>query len=237
MNAWPFIRQFLLPLCDFIYPPVCALCDGDLARSDRAVCSLCWNSFAAVGPEHPVWRELGAKLASAGAIDGLFARYLFEKEARLQDALHLLKYGGWKSIGVRLGADLGNALGAQSWSEDIDLLIPVPLHSVKERERGYNQAALICRGIGEVTHLPVSPRLLKRVRYTGSQTKLSAEERRLNVEGAFAVRRGAEVVVRDRSILLVDDVLTTGATVSACVSALRKAGAARVFIAAAALAQ
>jgi ComF family protein len=112
----------------------------------------------------------------------------------------------------------------------MDLIVPVPLHRSRERERGYNQSALVARGLGQILGVPVSPRALRRNRGTRTQTELSAEERARNVEGAFEVRDPGKVA--GLRVLLVDDVLTTGATLDAGAAALRKAGARQVYAAA-----
>ncbi len=237
MNAPAFFRRLVSPVVDFIYPPVCALCDDALAPGDRSICGRCWTSFRRVDPSHPVWQELFARLSEGGHVGGLASCYLFEKEGALQEAMHLIKYRGWKNVGERLGRDLGMALEASGTRAMVDIAVPVPLHRVKERERGFNQSAVLCRGISAVTGIPVEAKALARTRYTPSQTTLTASERRHNVAGAFAVRRRARATIAGRRCLLVDDVLTTGATVQACAGALKSAGAASVIVAAAALAQ
>jgi ComF family protein len=124
---------------------------------------------------------------------------------------------------------LGEMLASGEGMEDVDLIIPVPLHRSREKERGYNQSLLLAIAIGEVLEVPVRKEVLIRKRRTTSQTKLSAEERVRNVSGAFRVPHGK---IEGSSILLVDDVLTTGATLNACTEALLKAGVKKVRVAA-----
>lgn len=149
-------------------------------------------------------------------------------EGVVQDLIHLLKYQGKRSIAKRLGAVLADRLLSDSMVGRIDLLIPVPLHSSRERERGYNQSALIARAVGEHLGVPVEERVLQRVKNTQTQTQLSASERSANVAGAFRVR--VPEVVAGRRVALVDDVVTTGATADACAEALIATGASEILL-------
>ena len=127
-------------------------------------------------------------------------------------------------MGNKLGEHLGDTFS------DIDLIVPVPLHHLKKAERGYNQSYYIARGISKSTNIKIEENILKRIRFTQSQTKMNLEERRLNIENAFKVRKIL------RNILIVDDVITTGATVNECGKVLKKAGANEVYAASVAIA-
>jgi ComF family protein len=146
----------------------------------------------------------------------------------VQDLIHLMKYQGKRSIARRLGTMLADRLLSDSTVGQIDLLIPVPLHPSRERERGYNQSALIARAVGERLGVPVEERVLQRLKNTQTQTRLSAPERTANVAGAFRVR--IPETVAGRRIALVDDVVTTGATADACAEALLTTGASEVLL-------
>jgi ComF family protein len=147
-------------------------------------------------------------------------------EGALRTAIHELKYGGQRRVAARLAeAALGEA-AVSALVEPGAILVPVPLHPRRRRERGFNQSELLAREIGRRTGTPVAPAALVRRADTPAQTGLSAAARRANVKGAFAVRQRARVA--GRVIVLVDDVLTTGATAQACARALREGGAADV---------
>jgi len=221
---------------DFLYPPRCLICPSTLADRTEGVCAPCWSSIAVIGPSHPAWMEAESTLSSDGLVDGLHALFLFEKQGVLQQALHLLKYGGMHSLGVRLGVDLGVSLIASGLVRGVGTVVPVPLHGAKLRERGYNQSDRICDGIRAATGLPVDRRALVRTRHTRSQTTLKVHEREANVRDAFSVARGGGNPVGDATVLLVDDVLTTGATLRSCALALKEAGVASVICATVALA-
>ena len=169
-------------------------------------------------------------------VDDVLSCFLFEKEGKLQDIVHLLKYRGIKSVGVELGKTLGGYMMQDVRFMSADFLIPVPLHRLKLRERGYNQSEFLCKGISEVTHIPIHSSLIVRKKYTQSQTQLDLEERRKNVGDAFTVHERFLSEVKGKTFILVDDVITTGSTINACARGLVAHGAASVFAAAAALA-
>ena len=173
---------------------------------------------------------------ASGLIEGLVASYLFEKEGVLQSLIHELKYGGLSGIGVTLGEHLGIRIARACRGVPIIGVIPVPLHGAKKRERGYNQSEYICQGIARVTGLPVLTSVLKRTKYTKSQTQLNLTERMENVSNAFAVHRTRAACLENATVLLVDDVITTGATIISCAKALKDKGAHRVLACSVALA-
>jgi ComF family protein len=154
-----------------------------------------------------------------------YARAAALYEGGLRDALHAFKFGGRRALAGPLG-DLAAEQCVGSLPDGIDALVPVPLARERERERGFNQAALLARRIGQRLAAPTRAGWLVRTRATRPQSDLSAAERRANVRGAF---RACEVVA-GRHVLLIDDILTTGATLDACARALRAAGARRVGV-------
>lgn len=203
------MRQAWIVGLDLVFPPVCVHCE-------RVGSLLCPHCVTAIRPATP--RLLPG-------IDGVWLAGQYE--GAIRDAVHALKYGGQ----MRLGTILGDLL-AEAFVEPrpaIDLAIGVPLSDERLRERGYNQAKLLAQRVGERFAIPEVPTALRRIRQTQSQVELNADERRRNVTGAFAA---APPVVRGKSVLVVDDVLTTGATLTACMEALRAAGAVHVYVAA-----
>ena len=232
-----FLREIIgIPLLDFVYPPLCFTCGNTLNSGRERICNQCWNSLTMITPDHEVWREIADKLQAGGYVGGIFSCFLFEKEGTLQHVIHLLKYQGMKSLGIRLGGEIGSRMLQTGVVGGVDLLLPVPLHKYKMRERGYNQSELLCRGIADTTGIPVDTNLLRRIKHTRSQTKLSLVERRENVRDAFQPGSSGSSVIEGKRILRVDDVITTGATINACAEVLCKGGAKSVFVASAALA-
>ena len=145
----------------------------------------------------------------------------------MRQAILLFKYGGRPSLGRHLGRLMAEAAEGLFDLRQFDLVIPVPLHPARERERGFNQAALLARKVGRACGLRVGTRMLRRVRATEAQSG-GRQAREANVKGAFSVARPGQV--QDRRLLLIDDVLTTGATVNECAKALLAAGAAEVAV-------
>jgi ComF family protein len=196
-------------ILDLVFPPLCVGCRR---RGDW----LCANCRAGL-------TELGADgvLGRTGALDGAYAAHAFD--GALREAIHHLKYRGAR----HLAEPLGELLVESYWLGPLtaDLIVPVPLHPSRQSERGYNQSELLARQLSAAISLPYDAGVLRRSRPTAAQTHLSAEERRRNVAGAFVA--GATLPKGTR-VLLVDDVLTTGSTASACATALRSAGAAGV---------
>ena len=150
--------------------------------------------------------------------------------------VHELKYSDMTSLGVELGRKVGERLHETLKSVKVDGLVPVPLHKIKQRERGYNQTEYICRGIESVTGVPVFPGLLQRTRYTESQTNLDIDQRRHNVAEAFCAKPTSRTDIPGKRWVIVDDVITTGATIAECARVLRTYGASGVIACSAALA-
>jgi ComF family protein len=228
-------RFIVTPFLDFVFPPVCVSCNQALSNSSQRVCDKCWNSIQRVTRDHPLYLETRAKLTESGTVSDLVSEFVFEKEGAFQHVAHALKYSGYESVGRELGRRIG--LTMNEWGITADGLIPIPLHKVKQRERGYNQAELIARGISKSTGIPVRTDLVRRIKHTQTQTQLSFEERRINMEDAFEIERRALPALADKTFILVDDVITTGATIQACAQELMTAGASHVIAASAALAQ
>ncbi len=234
------MRQTLAALsaaADLFYPPLCLICrEPPPGRSER-LCVACRASMRPVPEGHPLRLEARSRLAAGGLVDDFIPLYLFERHGPLQQALHLMKYSGLHSLGVMFGRELGAHLLAVQGRFSADLLLPVPLHATRLRERGYNQSERICAGVREVTGTPTLTGTLLRTRNTPSQTGLTIRGREENVRGAFRVAKRREPLLDGRSVLLVDDVMTTGSTLLGCAAALRSAGASAIAAAAIAVAE
>ena len=224
-------------LLDFGVPPHCSLCKAPLEEHERVVCEGCWSKIQVItGPYCAACGSPSDVPASTcnhcenRTLRFDRARILSPFDETIQGLIHQLKYRGKRSIGQRLGIMLGALLASDGDSGDLDMIVPVPLHPSRKKERGYNQIALVAYAMEARLGIRVRTDLMTRTRRTATQTKLNAEERAKNVAGAFQVT--CPESVRGQEILLVDDVLTTGATVNACTQALLDAGAKRVSMAA-----
>jgi ComF family protein len=213
-------------LLDLLYPPFCVGCE----RPGTMYCSTCRDGVSRIRP--PLCPRCGRPQAVSRvclgcavkppSVDGIRSVAVFE--GTLRGAIHQFKYGYMRDLAVPLGDLL-----ISYWRETplvADVIVPVPLHARRLRERGYNQAALLAQRLGTALGMPVYCDCLRRSRYTVSQTRLSAQERSRNVEGAFTCI-GSDVL--GQRVLLVDDVCTTGATLGACGRALEVGGARSVW--------
>lgn len=211
------IKQMLRALwtgaLDIIYPSVCVGCE----RVGELLCEHCIEAIEEPPPPPILFGNL-VELVAVGA-----------HTAALRDALHALKYEGERRMGDVLGRLLAEKVLEKEWK--IDIIIPVPLHSLRLAERGYNQANEIAKTLAIEIGSRLASDALDKVRATTSQVELSAVDRQRNVEGAFKVAESYQQHLQDQIILLVDDVCTTGSTLMECAAALRDAGVAKVYVA------
>lgn len=225
------LRRGAVAVLDQLYPPLCLHCDAAVATAD-ALCARCFAQLRPISaPCCPVLGlpfeiPLGPEARSAEAIADPppFRRarsaVLYNEVARKLVAR--LKYGDRPEL-ARFCARLMARAGRELW-DDAPVIVPVPLHRVRQLERRYNQSAELARALGRLTGLRVEPGLVTRTRRTRQQVGLSAEARQRNVAGAFTARPDAAMRLRGRSVVLLDDVITTGATVKAVTRALNRAG-------------
>lgn len=226
--------NYVTKLFDFFLPRFCPSCTSKLTSIEDTVCSTCLSNIKLAESEIII-SEYQRKYAIKNIISGFVSQYIFEKDKELQHIIHALKYDKKFHIGIFFGESLGNQFKSQIQSWNISLIVPIPLHHLKKAERGFNQSYYIAKGISKTTNIPVKDRIVKRIRFTQSQTTLNIKERKENVEGAFKVK-GYEIV-RGKNILLVDDVMTTGATMNECGRVFLEVGANSVYSASIALAK
>jgi len=230
-------RNILEPLLALAFPPICPACGSFLWGDRQGLCSDCSGLLAAATLGRDALHALRMSLRDSGALDDVLVLSYFDRKSPLQVLIHRLKYQGARSVGPELGARLGRVLERELRVSEFTGLIPVPLHPARRRERGYNQARLVAEGIQSVVAIPILDNVLLRHRSTPSQTGLTAAARHHNVAGAFTVRDHGKERLSSGAFLIVDDVLTTGATLEACARALKSAGAPRCAGAAVALAR
>jgi len=210
----------------------CAACTATLPWLRPPFCVICGDAFrvAAAGDAAIFADRLCGHCRETRPAYAV-ARAAFLYAGPVRHAIHHLKFDGWKATGPGFGALMVRAIGgAGGILEGIDLVAPVPLHVARLRERGFNQADVLARTIATAIHRPLVSGLLRRTRSTPPQVGLDRAARKENLRDAFEI--GDQVEVAGGTILLVDDVMTTGATAHACARVLRKAGAADVRVAA-----
>ncbi len=225
------LRVLAESLLHMLAPHHCCICRQAADAStvlERYVCRGCWENLPLAPSPARLYNELMTRLPEDElALSGLGALFAFEESSPAMELIYTVKYRG----AYELGRALGHALGAvlpHLVPETIDAVVPVPIHAARRRERGYNQAEAIATGIAERCALPLYRNALRRRIATPSQTQLTAQQRWENVSDAFGAGTDA-AAVRARTVLVVDDVITTGATLNSCAHALLALGARRVF--------
>jgi ComF family protein len=233
--GWP--RRLAGALVDFVYPPVCAGC-GRFAMRDGAVCPACWQTIRFIERPYcevlgtPFSHDLGLGILSAEAIANppVFDRLraVAAHDGICQTLVHRLKYNDRLEAAPLMARWMARAGGEHVMAADV--IVPVPLHRTRLFARRFNQSAELGRHLAALAGKPFNPVDLIRIRCTAHQVGLGERAREDNVRGAFAVTQPGRMAFAGRRILLVDDVYTTGATVSAASRALRKAGAADITV-------
>ncbi|MCD6065887.1 MAG: amidophosphoribosyltransferase [Bacteroidetes bacterium] len=221
-------------LVSLFYPKTCAACSNSLLKHEEVICNQCYIAL----PKSNFHKDPGNPLAKV--LEGRFpfvnatGYYLFRKKSKVQNLLHELKYKNNPEAGIVAGAWFGAELAGTPDFSQCDFLLPVPLHPKRLRQRGYNQSEKIALGMSEQLNIPLSEDLLYRKVATNTQTKKDKGDRWANVENIFDVKDHKKY--EGKMILLVDDVITTGATIEACARSLQQIGGVRICIAALAFA-
>lgn len=208
----------LKALFNLIYPKICYACGEAISGKINNICISCRGDLAflniRVFENNPVqqlfWGRVNFEKATA------FTK--FEKNGKMQKLLYALKYNGVKDVGVTLGELAALEIGTSDFFKNIDVIIPVPIHAKKLKKRGYNQSQFIAEGIQNITELPVYSQVIKKELNTASQTRKKRFERFENVSNTFTLIDS--ISLKNKHILIVDDVVTTGSTLEACANAL-----------------
>lgn len=232
------LRDFGRDLLRFLFPPICPLCSDRLDDDDQVICKLCRREIPQV--LEPFCQRCGSfaltrdsqtcRLCTKMEPAFDYARAAAILRGPAEKMVHELKYYETWSLAPVMARLLQLCCERHLPFESFDAVVPVPLHPVRLRERGFNQAELIAAPFAEMLGKPLLNDVVARVRPTQSQTRLSLEERIENVKDAFEPLPNAADRLLDRNIALVDDVCTTGATGSACAKALKKGGAFSVVL-------
>lgn len=216
-------------LLDFIAPRGCTICGKRLGIDDEVLCPSCVLHLPRTGfHQSPLDNAMARLFWGIIPVERVAAYTYYSPGSELARVVYELKYNDRPDIGIALGRMMATELQDSGFFEGIDMLVPVPLASRRERQRGYNQSRQLALGISEISGLPVSDCAVRRTVFKGSQTELSRWDRQENVEDVFRLR-DADVLNR-RHVLLVDDIVTTGATVTACARELLKVDGVRLSI-------
>lgn len=208
------------------YPDVCASCSKVLLSNENVICRICDTEL----PYTDLFQnnQLVKRFWGRVGIENAASLLYFKQSSPTQNLLHLLKYKGRKDIGRFLGQKLGMAIvNSRSEIGQVDIIVPIPLHWKKQKKRGYNQCDSIAEGLSETIRVPVNKNAVKRVLENVSQTRKSKYERWNNVEHIFRVTKPEPLL--GKRILLIDDVVTTGATSEACMKEVLKIQGVKVY--------
>ncbi|MBU1820069.1 MAG: ComF family protein [Bacteroidetes bacterium] len=222
------LSRYWYDFVDLLFPRCCEACERALTGSEAIICTDCRVTLPRMESDSALRATLASKFVGYREIKGVSAYLAFTKKGKVQNLLHALKYKKQQEVGVLLGKMMAQEAMAFGTFPKVDFIVSIPLHKDRLKERGYNQSDAFARGLSEVTGVAWSGEALRRIRYTQSQTGKSKIERRKNVQGIFEVAQKEQIA--GKSILLVDDVLTTGATLEACTEALIQAGCSTVYI-------
>lgn len=224
-----FYSGLLQPVYHLFFTRLCEACGDELLGNERFLCIRCWTLLPETGfhgqPENPAQLQFFGRIP----VEQTACMYYFHTGSRLQQVMHTVKYRGGTELGTELGRRFGHRLTEASWASDADYLVPVPLSARRQKERGYNQSECLAAGMAESLGVPVASQAVHRVRHTSTQTHKTRQERVLNMQTAFEVHESAKL--NGHHLILVDDVLTTGATLEALTLSILSRCRAKISIA------
>ena len=224
-----WLRSAGTGITSLLFPMICPGCGNDLQSADDQICISCFHRLPVTEfhrhASNPVEKIFWGRVPIQSACSYLY----FTSQSIVQHLMHELKYNGNQEVGIFLGKQMGLSLAESDRFKSIEGIIPLPLHAKRLKQRGYNQAAAIAQGISEVLGIPLLEDAIMRNQETNTQTKKSRVQRWENIEGKFS--RVKSEALEGKNILLIDDVITTGATLEACALEILVGKAASVSIA------
>jgi ComF family protein len=231
--------EAVLAARDYVFPPLCVICDAPRPRSEEWLCAACIKKLSDNSEKRKPCPCCGQNLrrvhcscreGSSWSHDIESVYSIFDFDPTVKNLLHQIKYRGKKSLAAWTGSYFANRIPENFWS-GINAIVPIPLHKKREKSRGYNQSFMFAKGIASVnSSIPVLPCVVKRVKNTVTQTSLNRDKRAANMEGAFVVTPEGTDCIKGKRVLLIDDVVTTGVTTNETATALRAGGCAGVKV-------
>ncbi len=209
-----FIDDFL----SLLFPRSCEICGNSLYKNEEIICTYCLGRLPYTHWHKDESNPLHAVFWGKVSIQGVTAMFYFHHGNRVQTLLHKFKYKNVREIGIYLGKRYGTQLKNASPFDDVDMIIPVPLHPKKQQKRGYNQSEMFALGLAQTMNIPIDSKSLYRKTASETQTRKTKIERWENVKDIFGLVNSEEL--SGKHILLVDDVITTGSTMEACARVL-----------------
>lgn len=226
---WKRYVQFVIDFFNLLYPSLCYACGNHLYDGEEGICVSCRMSLPYTFDDQLKYNTTFKVFDGRVRIRAASSYLYFKKKNRVQNLLHHLKYKGSKKLGIMLGKMHGEQLSMSPLFNLIDIVLPVPLHPEKLKQRGYNQSSLLAEGYADAMKIKWDDAILIRKTATSTQTKKSRYQRYENMQDVFECIQANQIT--NKNILLVDDVITTGSTLEACVETLIKSGCSGVWIA------
>jgi len=222
------VKIWFCSLLHLFFPRCCVVCGAPLVEGEEAICTRCNVDMPRTNyhrrQDNPVERMFWGKFPLERATSYFFYR----KGSDFRNILHQLKYGGKKELGAVMGRLMAAELAQTDFFRGIDVIVPIPLHPRKKKARGYNQSEWIARGVSEVTGIFLDASSMVREKHTDTQTHKSGYERWENVEGIFKLHHPERFT--GKHVLIIDDVLTTGSTTTACADAFNGVEGIRISV-------
>lgn len=226
------LSKYSQAFADLILPRFCIHCKNKLNLMENTLCKECFPLLKFPSNERML-SEFSRKFETNKIINNFISLFIFEENSPIKTVLHQLKYEQKFMLGKYLGSLINDYLAEEIYNWNADFIIPVPLHRLKKAQRGFNQSQFISKEISRLFSIKMRPGLIKRNRFTESQTSMNSIERRENMKGAFIL--SSKKNIEGKKFIILDDVITTGATIESCGKVLKENGAAEIFALSAAL--
>lgn len=220
--------QFLEDICSLFYPKICTSCKKSLLNNEKLVCTYCRHDLPIICYNDFKKNKITAMFYGKVSIESANTFLLFQREGKVKELIHALKYKSNQKVGTFLGNWFGKILLDKGAFQNVDIIIPVPLHKAKERKRGYNQLTTFGKSLGNILQIDYKERLLVRTSSSETQTFKNKIERFSNATTRFKVLNSK--TLENKHILLIDDVITTGATLEACCVELQEIKGVKISI-------
>lgn len=208
------MKNFFESFTQLIFPNLCICCKGYLSSQEKYVCDLCNYNLPLFELNKLINNNLRAKFWGLLPLYDCLAYLIFKKDNEVQKIMHEIKYNGNKELCYEMGLVLGKFISSHRNTIDVDFIIPVPLHKNRENQRGFNQAEILANGVSRIIRVPVLTDGIRRSVDNKSQTSKNRSERNKNTDKIFSLPNSA--VLEGKHVLLLDDVITTGATILSC---------------------
>jgi len=232
-DKYLFLTRALRDISIVIFPTFCVACNHFLSSEEQLICTKCRHQLPILSYHKNIYLAEDQIIKNPQIINHTFVLFRYEKDSKIQHLIHHLKYKNSKKLGQNLAFWHLKLLSKMQFIDKIDLIVPVPMHHKKQRKRGYNQVFYYAETLAQGLNAKYLPEVLLKVRETKTQSKQTREERYKNILNSIELN--PKICVDNKHILIVDDVITTGATMQACISSLLKASGVKISIAAIAI--